>query len=71
MKTGYPYLAIAKKYNVPYREVLHVVEYVLGNITKLEVHFTSPIINNINKAMLHFKAQQAGTIPMTDNVEIS
>lgn len=76
MKTGYPFLRISQKHNLDYGLVLLAADK-LKNTTVHDgdaVIFVGPVNvanTDICKAVNHFRAQQAGLIPMTDYADVS
>lgn len=81
MKTGYPFLVIAKKHNLDYGQVLMAADY--GRFTGTPpgtersqtgyAAFNSipdAAMADINAASNHFAAQQRGEVAMSDYVDI-
>lgn len=74
MKTGYPFLAISRKYNLEYADVLAVADRMKNLAPHEEFFVDGPMadaLGDINKATTHFAAQQSGLIEMQDYVDIS
>ena len=75
MKTGYPFLAIFKKHNLPYEDVLMAADYCKNMDSTCEgyrqfMDLPNEAAADVNKAIVHFTGQQAGLIEMTDYVSI-